>query len=241
MAQREALLIDTFVELTDTMVSEFDVVEFLSGLASRCVELFDVSDAGLMLTDTDGAMHVAASSSHRIELLEVLELQHDEGPCPDAFRTGAPVQSSDLSADLDRWPIFARAALDDGFRSATALPLRLRNDVIGALNLFRTTAGKLPDNDARAAQALADVAAIGILQNRAMRESALLAEQLGYALNSRVAIEQAKGVIAHRLDITTNEAFDVLCSYARSDNRRLVECATAVVDRSLDLTELRTP
>ncbi|MGI9016441.1 MAG: GAF and ANTAR domain-containing protein [Euzebya sp.] len=241
MAPREALLIDTFVELTDTMVSEFDVLDFLSGLASRCVELFDVTDAGLMLTDNDGDMRLAASSSHRIELLEILELQHDQGPCPDAFRTGAAVQSPDLLADLDRWPIFTRAALDAGFRSATALPLRLRDDVIGALNLIRTTPGTMPDGDIRAAQALADVATIGILQHRAMRESALLSEQLGYALKSRVAIEQAKGVIAHHLDITTNEAFDVLRSFARTNNRRLVDCAMGVVDRSLDLTILRTP
>lgn len=241
MAQREALLIDTFVELTDTMVSEFDVLDFLSGLASRCVELFDVADAGLMLTDSDGVMRLAASSSHRIELLEVLELQHDEGPCPDAFRTGAPVQSPDLFASLDRWPIFAQAALDAGYRSATALPLRLRHDVIGALNLIRTTPGTMPDRDTRAAQALADVATIGILQHRAMRESALLSEQLRYALSSRVAIEQAKGVVAHHLDITTSEAFDVLRSFARNSNTRLVDCATGVVDRSLDLAILRTP
>ncbi|MGY6500040.1 MAG: GAF and ANTAR domain-containing protein [Acidimicrobiales bacterium] len=236
--QRENLLAETFVSLADTMVSDFDVVEFLSMLSRRCVDLFDAGEAGLMLADADGGMQLAASSSHRMRLLELLELQHDQGPCPDAFRARAPVQCPDLRDATLRWPAFAPAALDAGFHSAHALPMRLRDQTIGALNLLRVEPGVLPDGDIIAAQALADVATIGILHHRAAAESHMLSEQLQYALNSRVVIEQAKGAVAHTLDLDTDEAFDALRRYSRDHNRRLVDVAAAVIDRTLDASAL---
>ncbi len=238
MVQREKLLTETFVTLADTMVKDFDVVEFLSMLSGRCVDLFDAGEAGLMLVDAEGQMQLAASSSHGMRLLELLELQHDEGPCPDAYRTGAPVQCADLRDATGRWPSFATAALDAGFRSAHALPMRLRDETIGALNLLRVEPGVLPDDDIAAAQALTDVATIGILHHRAATESDLLSEQLQYALSSRVIIEQAKGAIAHNLDLDTDQAFDVLRRYSRDNNRRLVDIAAAIIDRTLDSAEL---
>lgn len=238
MVQRENLLAETFVSLADTMVSDFDVVEFLSMLSRRCVDLFDAGEAGLMLADADGGMQLAASSSHRMRLLELLELQHDQGPCPDAFRARAPVQCPDLRDATLRWPAFAPAALDAGFHSAHALPMRLRDQTIGALNLLRVEPGVLPDGDIIAAQALADVATIGILHHRAAAESHMLSEQLQYALNSRVVIEQAKGAVAHTLDLDTDEAFDALRRYSRDHNRRLVDVAAAVIDRTLDASAL---
>lgn len=239
MAQRETLLVETFVTLADTMVSDFDVVDFLSVLSRRCVELFEAGDAGLMLVDADGYMELAASSSHEMRLLELLEIQHDQGPCPDAYRTGAPVQCPELRDAADRWPRFVPAALAAGYRSAHALPLRLRDETIGALNLLRVVPGTLPEEDIVAAQALADVATIGILHHRAAAESNLLSEQLQYALDSRVVIEQAKGAIAHKLDLTTDEAFNTLRRYSRDHNRRLVDVAVAVIDRTLDAAALR--
>ena len=238
MAQRETLLIETFVKLADTMVKDFDVVDFLSVLSRRCVDLFDAGDAGLMLVDADGHMQVAASSSHEMRVLELLEIQHDQGPCPDAYRTGAPVQCPDLRDATQRWPQFAPDALTAGFRSAHALPLRLRDVTIGALNLLRVEPGALPDEDIAAAQALADVATIGILHHRAAAESHLLSEQLQYALNSRIVIEQAKGVIAHKLELNTDQAFEVLRRYSRDHNQRLADTAVAVVDRTLDTAAL---
>lgn len=238
MAQREKLLIETFVTLADTMVKDFDVVDFLSVLSRRCVDLFDAGDAGLMLADADGHMQLAASSSHEMRALELLELQHDQGPCPDAYRTGVPVQCPDLRDATERWPQFAPDALAAGFRSAHALPLRLRDVTIGALNLLRVEPGALPDDDVAAAQALADVATIGILHHRAATESHLLSEQLQYALNSRVTIEQAKGAIAHKLELTTDQAFEVLRRYSRDHNQRLADTAAAVVDRTLDAAAL---
>jgi GAF domain-containing protein len=238
VAQRETLLIETFVTLADTMVKDFDVVDFLSVLSRRCVDLFDAGDAGLMLADADGHMQLAASSSHEMRILELLEIQHDQGPCPDAYRTGAPVQCPDLRDATERWPQFAPEALAAGFRSAHALPLRLRDVTIGALNLLRVDPGALPDEDIAAAQALADVATIGILHHRAAAESHLLSEQLQYALNSRILIEQAKGAIAHKLDLDTDQAFEVLRRYSRDHNKRLADTAAAVVDRTLDAAEL---
>ncbi len=182
MAQRETLLIETFVMLADTMVKDFDVVDFLSLLAGRCVDLFDAGEAGLMLADPDGHMQLVASSSHEMRVLELLELQHDQGPCPDAYRAGAAVQCPDLHDATERWPHFAPDALAAGYRAALALPMRLRDDTIGALNLLRVEPGALPDADIAAAQALADVATIGILHHRAAAESDLLSDQLSIPL-----------------------------------------------------------
>lgn len=238
MPTYEALLAQTFVTFADTLVTDFDVVDFLSMLANRSVELFDAGDAGIMLADPQGRMHVAASSSHQMRLLELFEVQHDEGPCPDAYRTGVAVQSDDLQAETDRWPKFAPEALRAGFRSVFAFPMRLRDDTIGALNLIRVQPGSLREGELQAAQALADVATIGILHHRAAEESRLLSDQLQYALNSRVVIEQAKGVVGHQLGFGMDEAFDVLRRYSRDHNRRLVDVATAIVDGTLPADDL---
>jgi len=232
------MITDTLVTLADTMVRDFDVVEFLSLLSTRCVDLFGAGEAGLMLADESGRMHLTASSSHEMRLLELLELQHDEGPCPDAFRTAMPVLCDDLSAAADRWPTFAPEAVAAGFQSAHALPMRLRDEVIGALNLMSTHAGPLPPDDVAVAQALADVATIGILQHRAAQESKLVKEQLTYALNSRISIEQAKGVVAHQLSLNMDEAFKALREYSRHHNQRLIRTANDIVERTLDAADL---
>ncbi len=231
--ERDALLARTFVEVADTLVAEFDVVEFLSGLATRCVELFDTVEAGLMVAEAPGSVQVVASSSHQMHLLELFEVQHDQGPCLDCYRSGAPVHCEDLNAATDRWPTFAPEALAAGFTSVHALPMRLRNEVIGSLNLLRRPSGSLDAAELTAAQALADVATIGILQHRVAEEARLLAEQLQYALNSRVTIEQAKGVLSERSNVDAETAFAALRRYARNHNQRLVDVAKGVVDRTL--------
>ena len=241
MADRETLLAETFVALADTMINDFDVVDFLSMLSTRCVDLFDAGDAGLMLADGSGNLVVVASSSHRMRELELFELQHDEGPCPEAFHLGQPVECGDLREATERWPRFAAEALDAGYRSVHALPMRLRDDVIGALNLIRATPGSLPEDDLEAAQALANVATIGILHHRAAEESRLLSEQLQHALTSRIVIEQATGVIAQRLNLDMDEAFNRVRRYSRDHNRRLADVARSIVDRSLVAPELNLP
>ncbi|GAB3177926.1 GAF domain-containing protein [Micromonospora palomenae] len=227
----EIQLSDVFVEMADTLVDDFDVLEFLHVLTERCVQLLGVSAAGLLLTDQQGTLQVVAASSERTRLLELFQLQTDQGPCVDCFRTGRPVSVVDLSA-TGRWPRFTVAAAEVGFAAVHALPMRLRSEVIGALNLFDSQPGALDEGRLRIGQALADVATIGLLQQRAIHRRDILTEQLQTALNSRVLIEQAKGVLAERLQVDVGEAFALLRSGARSHNRRLSDLAQAIVDGS---------
>jgi transcriptional regulator with GAF, ATPase, and Fis domain len=225
----EQQLAEAFVEMADTLVDDFDLMEFLHRLTDRCVSLLDVSAAGLLLTDQRGALRMVAASTEETRLLELFQLQTDQGPCVDCFRTGRPVAVADLAA-TDRWPRFVAAARETGFASVHALPMRLRTEVIGALNLFGTQPGGLDENTVRLGQAFADVATIGLLQARAIGRRDTLAEQLQTALNSRILIEQAKGVIAERRRLDMDQSFTILRGTARASNRRLSELARAVID-----------
>jgi transcriptional regulator with GAF, ATPase, and Fis domain len=230
----EIQLADVFVEMADTLVDDFDLIDFLHVLTERCVQLLGVSAAGLLLTDGHDTLQVVAASSERTRLLELFQLQADEGPCLDCFRTGQAVSVFDL-ASTDRWPRFAAAAAEVGFTAVHALPMRLRSEVIGALNLFDVKAGALDARTLSVGQALADVATIGLIQQRSIRRSDVLVEQLQTALNTRVLIEQAKGVVAERMHVDVAEAFSLLRSEARSGNRRLSDLAQAIVDGSEQL------
>ena len=233
MAQREALLARTFVDVADTLVADFDVVDFLTLLTARCVDLFDLSAAGLFLAEAPNGLRLVASSNHDPGVLDLFEHQHGEGPGLDCYRTGAAVTCEDLGTAMDRWPGFSGRAVAAGWASIYALPMHLRAEVIGALELLRADPDPLPAADLVAAQALADVATIAILQHRAAEEHRLLAEQLQYALDSRIAIEQAKGVLAEHSGLDMSRAFDALRAYARGNNRRLVDVAQAIVERRL--------
>jgi transcriptional regulator with GAF, ATPase, and Fis domain len=232
------LLSETFVELTDTMVVGFDVIDFLHVLTDRSVQLLDVSAAGLLLADPRGELRVVAASSEAVRLLELFQLQNDQGPCLDCYRSGQPVQAADLNAEAAHWPRFAPAALQAGFAAVHALPMRLRDQVIGALNLFRAQVGTFDPADVRVGQALADVATIGLLHERSMRYSDALNEQLQTALSSRVLIEQAKGKLAERLGLDMDQAFNLLREYARNRNLRLSDLAQAFIDGSETLASL---
>lgn len=229
------LLSDTFIELADTMVADFDVIDFLHMLTDRSVALLAASAAGVVLADPRGELRVAAASSEEAGLLELFQLQNDQGPCLECFRTGRPVIATDLAdADLtgqaQRWPRFAQAAARAGFQTVQALPMRLRDHVIGALNLFSAGSGPLGAADLRIGQALADVATIGLLHERNVRRSETVAEQLQRALNSRVMIEQAKGKLAERLGIDMDRSFTMLRDYARNTGQRLTDVARTFVE-----------
>jgi GAF domain-containing protein len=235
---REAKLAKTLVDLADTLVADFDVVELLTLLADRCVEVLDVTAAGLMLVAPDGDLRAMASSSDAMRLLELFELQAQEGPCLDCYRTGQPVVNQDLESLDVRWPRFGAEAVAAGFRSVHALPMRLRGTILGALNLFHVEAGELSGDDVAAAQALADVATIAVLQHRASLEAQVLNEQLSSALNTRVVIEQAKGMIAERRRVGMEQAFAALRSHARNHNLRLAQVAQGVIDGTTTVATL---
>lgn len=226
---RESVLARTLVELADTLVDDFDVVDLLTRLADGCVEVLDVQAAGIMLASPDGQLRVLGSSSEAMRVLELFEVQAQEGPCLDAHRSGLPVVNQDLTAANGRWPLFAAEALAAGFHAVHAVPMRLRGAVIGALNLFRVGPGEMGPADIEVAQAFADVATIAILQHRAALEARVINEQLTHALNSRVVIEQAKGMVAERLDLDMEGSFAALRNHARNHNLRLVDVANGVI------------
>jgi GAF domain-containing protein len=233
---REQELAETFVVLADTLVDDYDVVDLLDRLVGACVSLLDVTAAGLLLDDQKGNLAVVASSSEEARLLDVLQLQSNEGPCLDCVRSGAEVSTSDIGAQRARWPMFAPVAVAAGFRSVAALPLRLRNQTIGGLNMFRADAELVSAEERRIAQALADVATIGILQRRSAHRITVMADQLQHALNSRIVIEQAKGVLAERNGVDMEIAFNAPRRYARNNNRKLSDLALEVVRGQIDPT-----
>jgi GAF domain-containing protein len=234
---REAQMARTFVELADTMVKDFDLVEMTQMLVERCVMLFGATAAGLLLADADGTLGVVSSSSDQLRTVELFELQSREGPCLDCYQTGQPVINQDLAEANRRWPRFAPVALAAGFRSVHALPVRLRHQVVGALNLFRNSPGMLDELDVAVAQAFADATAIAILQQRVLHDAKLLAHQLQAALDSRILIEQAKGMVAERGRLSISEAFTYIRRYARDHNQQLTGVCLAVTEGSLTLPE----
>jgi transcriptional regulator with GAF, ATPase, and Fis domain len=234
---REQELLAAFIEFADTFVDDYDVVEFLHRLAQRCVDLVDATEAGIMLADGSGTLRYVASSSERMRLIELFELQHDQGPCVDAYRTGV-AEHTGITDATTRWPQFTAYARDVGIHSVSALPMRLRTEVIGALNLFSTNTEPLGPDDEMVAQALADVATIGILQERAFHDGRIVTAQLEVALESRIVIEQAKGIVAERAHVSIDEAFTMLRGYARSHNRLLSQTAHEIISGDLAITEL---
>jgi GAF domain-containing protein len=223
-----------FVELADTLVDEFDPVDFLQTLTDRSVELLGADAAGLMLADQRGALQLMASTLERARDLELFELQVREGPCLDCFASGRPIVNVELAEAHPRWPVFTPAAVEAGFRATHALPMRLRHEVVGAMNLFMVEPGRLDAQHVAIGQAMADVATIGLLHERNLREQTVLSEQLQAALHSRVLIEQAKGVLAARAGVDVAEAFVRMRGHARRHGLPLTAVATAVIEGSVD-------
>jgi transcriptional regulator with GAF, ATPase, and Fis domain len=232
-----ARLATVFVEVADTLVDEFDLIEFLQMLAQRVAALFDTGEVGLMLADHRNRLNFVAASDENARLMELFQLQYDDGPCLDAFRSARPVTNVNLAAAMKQWPKFAPRASEAGFRSVHAFPLRLRKEVIGAMSVFGS-ATELDDADTQIVQSLADVAVIGLLQERAIRRGEVLTEQLQAALNSRIVIEQAKGVVAQARAVSPDEAFELIRGHARRHHRRLGDVANTIVTNLPALDDL---
>ena len=230
-----------FVELADTIVDDFDVIEFLQKATERAASLVAARAAGLLLADERGRLQLMAATNREAHMVELFAAQSVEGPCQDCFRDGAPVISVDLTTAGSRWPQFAPLAVTAGFHSVHAFPLRLRRQVIGALNLFGHDTGDLADDDARIVQALADVTTIGLLQERVIRRQEVVTERLQTALNSRIIIEQAKGVLAQIHGCTVDEAFTLLRTWCHTNHEHLGEVAYGVVTDATSFPGLTTP
>lgn len=237
---RQDLLSRTFVELADTLVENYDQIEFLHRLAERCVSLLGVAEAGVVLAGSEGQLRALASSSERMHLIELIEVQSQDGPCLDCWRSGEAIHENRLTDTQVRWPVFAPAALAAGFVSVYAVPMRLRDERLGALNLFSNQAYGLIEPDEAVAQAMADVATIGILHQRFIFQRQEVTEQLQAAFNARVTLEQAKGVIAEAAKIGVDEAFTLLRGYARDHQLLLSEVARRVINRDLGVEAIRS-
>ena len=235
---REEQIIATFVELADTMLEDFDIVEFLHRLLERAVELLSCAEAGLLLANAEGALQVMASSSQRSEALELLQSESGRGPCVESYLGSQTVFSEDLEMDRKRWPVFAEAALGSGIGSVHSIPMRVQGETIGTFNLFRSKVGRIGPHDLPLGQGLADISAVAILQERATRERRGIVQQLEHALGSRVLIEQAKGILAERAHASIDAAFLGIRAYSRSHNRRLIEVAGDIVENRLDTSDL---
>lgn len=232
---REQQLLRAFAALADTLVAGYDVVDLLQTLVDTCTGLLGASESGVLLADGEGNLDLIVSTSEASRLVELMQLAADAGPCIDSFNTGEVVSVPDISQAPAKWQLFREKALEEGFRAVDAIPLRLREDTIGTLNLLRTQTGQLDEDDMVAAQAFADVATIGILHERTIAHSNEVREQLQRALNSRIVIEQAKGVVAYMRGVPIDEAFTLIRSYARSHQLGISRVAAEIVDRKLEL------
>jgi len=226
---RTERLFDAFATLADTLVAGYDVLDLLQSLVEYCHELLDVDSAGILLANADGELEVVASTNEANTLVEIMQLDANAGPCLESFRTRAVVSVPDIDVDSDRWPDFAAIAGAQGIHSVYAIPLRLRQTTIGTLNLMREQRGEINRYDIRAAQALADVATIGILQERTIRDASTIRDQLQQALSSRIVIEQAKGVVAETAKVSMDTAFERIRSHARKHQTPLSEVARQLV------------
>ncbi|HUR52331.1 MAG TPA: GAF and ANTAR domain-containing protein [Mycobacteriales bacterium] len=241
MSAREDEVLQAFISIAGGLVTGTDLIDVLNVLTADCARLLDVAAAGMLLADRRGSLHVVAASSERTEDLEAFQVQRGQGPCRDCYNDGLPVLVPDLAAEVGRWPQFVPHALGLGFVSVHAVPLRLRGNVLGALGLFGSAAGCLNDEDLRLGQALADVATIALVQDRTAADAAAVNAQLQHALDSRVVLEQAKGVLSYSGELDMHDAFSLLRRYARSHNLKIADVALALVNRSLAAQEVLSP
>jgi GAF domain-containing protein len=229
----EEWLASTFVELADTLVADFDVVDFLTTLVTKCTDVLDGPEVGLAVADRSGKLRVLACTTERMKVLELVEVQNDEGPCRDSFHTGQQVINQRVDAMEYQWPTFIPMARTAGFLMLHAFPMRLRGKSIGAINIFDSNLREITTHEAAIVQAFADVATIGILQERSAADGAVLTERLNRALSTRFVIERAEGLVAENLKTTIDEAFSLLRGYSWRENQRLSDVARSITEGTI--------
>jgi anti-anti-sigma factor len=234
LVARDTLVTTTFVEIVEALVHDFDIVDVLTTLTTRCVDLLDAAAAGILLADGTGRLRVIGASTDQVEALELFQIQNEEGPCLDCYTTGKVVAANDLVA-ASPWPSFATRCSSAGYASVYAVPLRFNSEILGCLNLFMTAVSGLSVAEVALAQALADVATLAIAQSESHREPGIAGDRLQRALDGRIAIEQAKGMIAEHAGIDLHDAFQVLRTFARDNHRALTEVADALVAAQIDI------
>ncbi|WP_239092086.1 GAF and ANTAR domain-containing protein [Streptomyces sp. SID14478] len=240
---REQQLSKVFLEVADTLVADFDILEFLQQFTTHCTQLLNVEAAGILLADEQGYLQLLAASDEHSRLLEVFASQHAQGPCVDTFHTGQPllhVKVADPEV-INVWPQFAAAATALGFTTTHAIPLQLRESVIGALGLFQKDPDPLSNEDILLAKALAGMATISILQQRTLAHSEVERSQLQYALTSRIILEQVKGILAERWQVSVDDAFTALRAYARAHHHRLTQLALNITQGTFDTDQIPRP
>jgi hypothetical protein len=229
---RETRVLEAVVSLVDSLLYDFDVVELLTELTERCAQLLDIEAAGLLLVDPLEQLRLLAATSDSTRELELFQLQADEGPCVECYSSGQPVSVAELQAEADRWPRFVPAALHAGFASVHAVPMRAAGTVMGALGLFGGRPGALSDADLLVAQTLAHIASVAILQEHPPTPATVM-PQLRNAQTSRILVEQAKGFLRETLDVSVEQAFQLLRAYARTNGAHLTDVARRLMtDRS---------
>lgn len=240
---REQQVSSVFVQIADSLIDDFDLIEFLQQLSGHCASLLDVTAVGILLANEKESLQTVAASDENAQVLELFALQHDQGPCVECYRSGnarTNIDLTDASATM-AWPAFAARARQGGFQTSHVFPLRLRNRAVGAVNLFHTSRQDLSQQDASLAQALADVATIALLQQRDLGQEQLEKAQLQHALTSRIVIEQAKGILAERWNTTPDTAYQALRTYARGHQLRISDCARQIIDQTLDTDQIPPP
>jgi GAF domain-containing protein len=237
---REARVAKAFIRTTSALMTPYDIVELLSTLMATCTDIFGLEAGGILIADVVGDLELVASTSEEASIVETMVIGAGAGPCIDAYVRGEIVTVADIAVDAEEWPQFRSTALAQGFRSVHAVPMRIRGEVVGVMALLGTHAGRLPADDLEAAQSLADIATLGIIHERSFRQPHAITEQLHLALDTRILIEQAKGVLAQSGGLTMDAAFDALRQYARQNELTLREVADRVVNLRIDATVLGT-
>jgi len=232
---REKDLLDVFVLLADSLRTGHDIIDTMDILVQSSTTFTSAVEAGLMLADAGGTLHVVASTSERVAEVEEAQLGLHEGPCLVSFRTALPVEVPDIAASRSRWPDFAAVAESRGFLAAHAVPLRHRTTTLGGINLFGDRLGALSDRDATLVEAMAQMATISVIQHQIAAKQATVNDQLQNALESRMLIEQAKGVLSQLHTVQVDDAFRMMRTYARSTGTKLRDVAENVVRRRLEL------